>query len=265
MPSGLPHPTCLMSITPTAPVDLAPPYTLVADQQKEASIPIHDENALKTPRWLMMDSVALAYGPILFGGAVAFMLSGIVAVQCIIFFKLYPDEGCIKTIMVTTVWALDIAQTAFILASFFHYFISPYVTLVGDRQLFMTCGHGKAIQTCVVHLFYAQKIYRSSGKNWWITGPIAVLACLRLLAATGTDTPHPVPGPPPDITFSSSGVVATVEMLRLGDWAAFIVPFTLHWFLFTSGPLLSAVTDIVITLCLCHYLRKIRRLSTSSV
>ncbi|KAJ7448487.1 hypothetical protein FB451DRAFT_1411235 [Mycena latifolia] len=207
-----------------------------------------------------MDSVPLAYGPILFGGALAFMLSGIVAVQCIIFFKLYPDEARTKKIMVATVWALDIGQTAFILASFFHYFIvhfgdssilnnipwstaSPYVTLVGDRPLLMICVHGKAMQTCVVHLFYAQKIYRSSGKNWWITGPIAVLACLRLLAAT----------------------VATVEILRLGDWAAFMTPFTPHWFLFTLGPFLSAVTDIVITLCLCHYLRKIRRLSTSSV
>ncbi|KAJ7691540.1 hypothetical protein B0H17DRAFT_934929, partial [Mycena rosella] len=36
-------------------------------------------------------------------------------------------------------------------------------------------------------------------------------------------------------------------------------------FLFTMGLFLSAVTDLIITLCLCYFLRKIRRLSTSTV
>ncbi|KAJ7614268.1 hypothetical protein DFH06DRAFT_1484372 [Mycena polygramma] len=46
----------------------------------------------------------------------------------------------------------------------------------------------------------AQKIYRSSGRNLFITGAIVCLACLRLLAA----------------------IMATVEMLRLGLWEPFI-------------------------------------------
>ncbi|KAJ7710166.1 hypothetical protein B0H14DRAFT_2646144 [Mycena olivaceomarginata] len=68
-----------------------------------------------------MGSVALFYGTILWGAAVALMLSGIVPVHCIIFFKLYPDELSLKTAMVATVW-LDAAQSAFILA-LFHYFV----------------------------------------------------------------------------------------------------------------------------------------------
>jgi len=97
------------------------------------------------------------------------------------------------------------------------------------------------MQTCVVHLFYAQKIYRSSGKNWFITGPIVCLASLRLLVA----------------------IVATIEMLHLGRWDAFFQPFPR--FLFTAGLSLSAGTDMIITVCLCFYLRKIRKLSSSSV
>ncbi|KAJ7342404.1 hypothetical protein DFH08DRAFT_1082023 [Mycena albidolilacea] len=192
-----------------------------------------------------MNTLALTYGPILLGGAVAFLLSGIVAVQCIIFFKLYPDESGFKTTMVATVWTLDVAQSAFIGASLFDYFIVNF----GDAAFMHTIIPGSialtilltATQTCVVHLFYAQKIHRSSDKNVLISGPIVCLACLRLLAA----------------------IAATVEMLRLGKWVAFLNPYPRS--LFTLGLSLSAGTDLIITICLCYYLRKIRKLSSSSV
>ncbi|KAJ6589713.1 hypothetical protein B0H19DRAFT_1227081 [Mycena capillaripes] len=194
---------------------------------------------------MTMNPVAFAYGPILFGGAVAFRLSGIVAVQCIIFFKLYPDEGGVKTAMVAFVWVLDISQTFFIMASLFNYFIVHFGEFATIQDIIpwsiaLTILI-TAMQTCVVHLFYAQKIYRSSGKNWFITGPIICLASLRLLAA----------------------IVATAEMLKLGHWSAFSKPYPR--FLFTAGLSLSAGTDMTITICLCYYLRKIRKLSSSSV
>ncbi|KAJ7481331.1 hypothetical protein B0H11DRAFT_1224901 [Mycena galericulata] len=185
-----------------------------------------------------------SYGPILSGGAVALMLSGIVAVQCIIFFKLYPDEAGIKTAMVATVWALDLAQTGFILASLFHFFVIHF----GDTSVMADIPWTialtilvTAMQTCVVHLFYANKIHRSSGRNWFITAPIVCLASLRLLAA----------------------LLATAEMIHLGVWNDFAKPYP-H-FLFTAGLSLSAGTDAIITICLCYYLRKIRKLSSSSV
>ncbi|KAJ7662832.1 hypothetical protein DFH06DRAFT_358455 [Mycena polygramma] len=193
-----------------------------------------------------MDSVALTLGPILFGGAVALMLSGVVAVQCIIFFKLYPDEGRIKTTMVATVWTLDAAQSCFILASLSDYFIAHFGDHTTARQNLIPWSIAltillTAMQTCVVHLFYAQSIYRSSGKNWYLTGPIVCLASLRLLAA----------------------IVATIEMLHLRRWDAFSKPYPR--LLFTAGLSLSAATDAIITACLCYYLRKIRKLSSSSV
>ncbi|KAJ7182258.1 hypothetical protein C8R43DRAFT_966626 [Mycena crocata] len=172
------------------------------------------------------------------------MLSGVVAVQCIIFFKLYPDEAGIKTAMVATVWSLDLAQSAFILASLYNYFVKHF----GNRLALASIPWSialtilvTAMQTCVVHLFYAHKIFRASGNNWLITVPIMVLASLRLLAA----------------------IIATAEMLKHGVWSAFHNPYPR--FLFTTGLSLSAGTDMIITVCLCYYLRRIRRLSSSSV
>ncbi|KAJ6535563.1 hypothetical protein B0H19DRAFT_1271305 [Mycena capillaripes] len=191
-----------------------------------------------------MNSLALTLGPILFGGAVALVLSGVVAVQCIIFFKLYPDETRLKTALVAAVWMLDVTHSSFILISLIDYFVvhfndTTYLLLIPwSLALTMLLT---AIQTCVVHLFYAEKIYRSSEKNWLLTGPIVCLASMRLLAA----------------------IIATIEMLHLGRWTAFSDPYPR--LLFTTGLSLSAAADMIITACLCYYLRKIRKLTSSSV
>ncbi|KAJ6450774.1 hypothetical protein C8R45DRAFT_1113895 [Mycena sanguinolenta] len=192
-----------------------------------------------------MSSVGLGYAPILFGGAVALMLSGIVAVQCIIFFRSYPDESNFRTAIVATVWTLDTAQSGFILASLFDYFVVHFgdfafaqINIPWSIALTILVT---AMQTCVGHLYYAQKIHLLSRKNWWLTGPIICLASLRLLAA----------------------IVATAEMLKLMQWDAFSEPYPR--LLFTSGLSLSAGTDLIITTCLCYYIRKIRKPSSPSV
>ncbi|KAF7349611.1 Glycoside hydrolase [Mycena sanguinolenta] len=158
-----------------------------------------------------MSSVALFYAPILFGGAMALMLSGIAAVQCIIFFRLYPNESSLKIVLVAIVCT--------------EYMLTVRV-LKGYANL------------CCTSLLRAEDI---PVKNWWLTGPIICLASLRLLAA----------------------IVATAEMLKLKRWDAFSKPYPR--LLFTSGLSLSAGTDLIITICLCYYLRKIRKLSSSSV
>ncbi|CAK5262052.1 unnamed protein product [Mycena citricolor] len=189
----------------------------------------------------------LTYTPILFGGALALLLSGIVAVQCIIFFKLYPDESRWKTWMVRLVWIIDISHTTFILVALYDYFVRHF----GDTSFTAWIPWSIAftilfttIQTCIVHLFYAAKIYRSSGKNLWITVPIITLALARQIAA----------------------VAATFEMFHYRRWQAFGDPDHLGpRLLFTIGLSLSGITDALITVCLCYYLRKIRILSSSSV
>ncbi|KAF8149301.1 hypothetical protein K438DRAFT_1988931 [Mycena galopus ATCC 62051] len=161
-----------------------------------------------------MNSVTLIYGPVLLGGAVALTLSGIVAAQCILFFKLYsnPDESGFKIAMVGLVWTLDAAQSAFILASLFDYFIVHF----GD--------------------FRTESVIPCKSKE-------LVINRTNCLYCESPPSRNP--------------------WLRLKTWAAFSHPYPR--LLFTAGLCLSAGTDMVITLCLCYYLRKIRKLSSSSV
>ncbi|KAJ7830689.1 hypothetical protein B0H13DRAFT_2371830 [Mycena leptocephala] len=133
-----------------------------------------------------MASLTLTYGPLLFGGAAALILSGIVSVQCLIYFKSYSQRG-IKKATVLVVWILDVLQSAFILASLCHYFVTHF----GDTSVLAVIPWSvaltilvtvRAIQTWIVHLFYARTIHRSSGKNWVITSPVVLFATLQLLA-----------------------------------------------------------------------------------
>ncbi|CAK5282807.1 unnamed protein product [Mycena citricolor] len=74
--------------------------------------------------------IPLTLGALLVGGSVALFLSGVVAVQCIIFFKLYPGEGVRSRAMVLSVWLLDSLHSAFIVTSLYIYFIR----LFGDAS-----------------------------------------------------------------------------------------------------------------------------------
>ncbi|KAF7341475.1 hypothetical protein MVEN_01884800 [Mycena venus] len=209
-----------------------------------------------------MVDVASTLGALLVGGAVALVLSGIVSVQCIIFYKLYPNEIRIRKLMVVAVWyahsasspllvhlrpgirrLLDLLHSAFIVASLFDYFIHFFGNT--DRIGYIPSSIAlsvvvTAMQTMIAHWYFAHKIYKSSERNWWITGPIVLLAFLRLLAAS----------------------VSTTEMIRLHAYAVFNHKYP-GW-IFTTGLSLSAAVDIIITVCLCYFLQKMRRRTASN-
>ncbi|KAJ7120608.1 hypothetical protein C8R43DRAFT_1241613 [Mycena crocata] len=190
-----------------------------------------------------MTDVAWTLGAILVGGSIALVLSGIVTVQCIIFYKLYPNEIRIQNVMVLIVWLLDLLHSAFIVTSFFNYCISffgdrtriDYIPWCVALSVVITAG-----QTLITHWYFAQKIYKSSGNNWWITGPIVLLAFLRLFAAC----------------------VSGTEMIRLHRYSAFNEKYPGR--VFTTGLSLSAAVDIVITAWLCYFLRKMRGRTAST-
>ncbi|GLB43778.1 hypothetical protein LshimejAT787_1402900 [Lyophyllum shimeji] len=181
--------------------------------------------------------ISSTYGALLLGGSVAFALSGIVGLQCVIYFKLYPDDLAKVKAMVCAVWTLDLTHSAFIIASLINYF----VTYFGERERIDYIPWSiafsvvvTAIQTFIAHCFFALKILKSSNKNWFITAPIVILALLRLLAAS----------------------VSTVEMVRLHQYSAFTKRYP-GW-VFTTGLCLSAGTDVIITGWLCYFLREMR-------
>ncbi|KAJ7473599.1 hypothetical protein B0H11DRAFT_2036491 [Mycena galericulata] len=191
-----------------------------------------------------MTNIAWTLGALLVGGSIALLLSGIVTVQCIIYFKLYPNEPRLRNVMVATVWILDLSHSAFIVTSLYDYLILFF----GDRARIAIIPWSialsvlvTAIQTLIVHWYFAHKIYQSSGKNWWVTGPIALLAFLRLFAAS----------------------VSTTEMIRLHRYGAFNEKYP-GW-IFTTGLSLSAGVDIIITAWLCYFLQKMRRRTASTL
>jgi len=191
-----------------------------------------------------MTDVAWTLGALLVGGSIALVLSGIVTVQCIIYFKLYPNEARIRNLVVVAVWILDLLHSTFIVTSLYDYFIHFF----GDYSRIAIIPWSialsvvvTAIQTLIVHWYFAHKIYQSSERNWWITGPIVLLAFLRLLAASGS----------------------TTEMIRLHRYAVFNEKYP-GW-IFTTGLSLSASVDIIITAWLCYFLQKMRRRTASTM
>ncbi|KAJ6505687.1 hypothetical protein C8R47DRAFT_134151 [Mycena vitilis] len=191
-----------------------------------------------------MVDIAATLGALLVGGCVALVLSGIISVQCIIFYRLYANESRRTSLMVFTVWLLDMLHSAFIVTSFFDYFISffgdttriDHIPWSVALSVVVTAG-----QTLIVHWYFTHKIYESSGKNWWITAPIALLAFLRLFAAS----------------------ISTSEMIILHRYSAFNLKYP-GW-VFTTGLSLSASVDIIITGWLCYFLQKMRRRTASTL
>ncbi|KAF7308032.1 hypothetical protein MKEN_01165400 [Mycena kentingensis (nom. inval.)] len=188
--------------------------------------------------------VPTTLGALLVGGSIALILSGILAVQCIVFFKLYPNDVRIRRAMVLVVWLLDILHSTFIVTSLFIYFIDFF----GDRSRIDYIPWSIALsvvvtaaQTLIAHWYYAHKIYNSSGKNWWITAPIIALAFGRLLAAS----------------------VSTYEMIHKQRYSVFADHYP-GW-VFTTGLSLSASVDVIITGCLCYFLRKMGKRTSSTL
>ncbi|KAJ7789196.1 hypothetical protein B0H14DRAFT_3503267 [Mycena olivaceomarginata] len=190
-----------------------------------------------------MVDVAPTLGALLVGGAIGLVLSGIVTVQCIIFYNLYPNEIRIRRLTVLAVWLLDLLHSTFIVISLYDYcvlFFGNTTRLDYIPWSVALSVVATAIQTLIVHWYFAHKIYKSSGNNWWITAPIVLLAFLRLFAAS----------------------VSTTEMIRLHQFSAFTQRYP-GW-VFTTGLSLSAAVDIIITASLCFILQKMRRRTAST-
>lgn len=152
-------------------------------------------------------------------------LSGGVAVQVVVYFKLYPMDPIFVKSLVLTTWFLDTLHTSLIWATLFQYLIFHF----GDLEqidyitwnLALTVAF-TAVLTFLVHCFLAHRIWRLSRRNLYLTIPIVTLAVLRLVSACAT----------------------TGEMTRIHSFTRFKAEF--RW-LFTLGLALSSTVDILIT------------------
>ncbi|VDC07742.1 unnamed protein product [Peniophora sp. CBMAI 1063] len=175
-------------------------------------------------------------GAILLGGFISMALSGVVACQAFLYFRMYGDKDkrSVK-LLVYLVWALDAVHTALIAASLWDYFALSFGEQKTDYvnvETALTVAFTATI-TFIVHLFFAYRVLRLSKYNWWCTGPITALAFCRLIAA----------------------IVSTYELASLASYSAFAEKA--GW-VFTLGLALSATLDVLITAAMFYYLQMSR-------
>ncbi|KAK0219257.1 hypothetical protein IW262DRAFT_1559753 [Armillaria fumosa] len=134
----------------------------------------------------MSANLSTTYGAVTIGALSASLLSGAVAIQTILYYKLYPSDSIRVKILVFAVWLLDLSHTCFVWVSLWDMIISDYGrldTIPWSPPLRSTCR---------------RLISAVSKRNWFLTCPI-------------------VSGPYCCLT--------TSEMLRLKTYSAFKADF----------------------------------------
>ncbi|XP_006458725.1 hypothetical protein AGABI2DRAFT_134390 [Agaricus bisporus var. bisporus H97] len=173
----------------------------------------------------LLGSVVGTYGALFLGGFFASILSGLVALQVLVYFKLYNNDARHLKALVLIIWVLDMFHTALVLAGLWDYLIKNFGLSDRIDTIPWTLSGTVAVTgilTCIVHFFYSGRIFKLSRQNYYIAVPICTLAVCRLVSASAT----------------------TAEMVLTGSFHEFRSKF--YW-LFTLGLGLSSVVDIIIT------------------
>jgi hypothetical protein len=181
-------------------------------------------------------SIPKTLGALLIGGLFASMLSGFVIIQVVVYFKTYQSDHNRLKILVLAVWLLDTCHTICIWLSLWSYFIDYYGNFLHIDDIHWSLALSvlfPAFLTLLVHIFFAQRIFMLSKRNYILTIPIVVLAILRLVSAC----------------------VTTSFMLRLGTFTTFKADVK---FIFTTGLALSTSVDVIITASLFVLLQSSR-------
>lgn len=178
-------------------------------------------------------TVATTYGAILLGTCFGCALTGVVFVQCVLYYKLYPGDYAWTKFLVFVVWGLDLSHTVLIIVTSWQSVISGFDKPENMDLIPPALGLSVAVTAAVtflVHCFFANRI-RKLMKNSYIAVPVVILAFCRLLAAC----------------------CSTSEIIRLKHYSLFIRPYP-AW-IFTTGVTLSASVEIIITMTMIIFLR----------
>ncbi|KAJ7749424.1 hypothetical protein B0H16DRAFT_874162 [Mycena metata] len=140
-----------------------------------------------------MSQYTLFTGPILVGTQFNWLLLGILSLQVYNFHLSFPNERKAIKILVYTIFALDVAQTA--ISS--HFAFETLVLHWGDPNILLQLPWSSAAgpfftatTSATVQIFFAWRIYALKGQNRLavgISGFIVVLALMQSLCAIITD------------------------------------------------------------------------------
>ncbi|KAF8131422.1 hypothetical protein EV363DRAFT_1431409 [Boletus edulis] len=177
-------------------------------------------------------TVSTVYGAILLGTCFGCGLTGIVFVQCILYYKLYPNDFAWTKALVFAVWTFDMMHTICIICATWESVIANFNQPEKMDEIPPALGLSVAVTAAVtfmVHCFFANRI-RLLTKKWYIAVPVVFLAFLRLFAAC----------------------VSTGEIIHLKRYSLFIKPYP-SW-VFTLGVTLSASVEVIITTIMVIFL-----------
>jgi hypothetical protein len=148
------------------------------------------------------------------------------------YFQHYQDDKPSSKLMVAVVWFLDVLHTITVFTSDWLWLIEHFGEVGISNWIPWSLGVTvvlTAMVTIIVHGFFIFRIHGLSRGNWFVVGPILVLAVVRLGFASTT----------------------CAKMLVYADFGTFVD--NVAW-VFTMGLVTSSILDVVITLCLLWYL-----------
>ncbi|TFK35329.1 hypothetical protein BDQ12DRAFT_635230, partial [Crucibulum laeve] len=185
-----------------------------------------------------------SHGALLIGVLFAIGFSGIVSVQTILYFRLYPlqDTKGLKS-LVLFVWILDFCHSGFICAAIWDYFIINFGNAPEIDFIPFTLCLLYHLNFCAVHSFFAHRIYLLSNKNWYITSPVVSSRVLKC-------------------EYSSASFFLFLRLFRMKLQSLSIFRERFTW-VFSVGLALSSTADIWVTLSLFFLLRSSRSRSLS--
>ncbi|KDQ51151.1 hypothetical protein JAAARDRAFT_199368 [Jaapia argillacea MUCL 33604] len=133
-----------------------------------------------------MGDVGVVLGAVLCGGFVSLALTGIVNMQAFSYFRRYKSDYTRVRLTVLVVWYVPtptMSNTSLVCSANWQYLINHW----GDNQIFdhislpiaLSVGT-TAMITFIIHSFFIRRVLVLSNGNWFICGPMFLLAFLRL-------------------------------------------------------------------------------------
>ncbi|KAF9064116.1 hypothetical protein BDP27DRAFT_1450942 [Rhodocollybia butyracea] len=180
-------------------------------------------------------STKSSLGAILVGFPLALVLSGILIAQTAVYFRSPKSSDTWRmSLLVTAFLVFDLLHSILLWNSAWEWFITEAgsnADLIPTTMALTILITG--ISTFVAHSVYSWRIFRFSGRNYWITVPIVVFAALRVVSAT----------------------VTTVFMIKTKSFERF--RHEIGW-VFTTGLALSCAVDILIACVMTIILKQNR-------
>ncbi|KAH6910986.1 hypothetical protein BKA70DRAFT_1269100 [Coprinopsis sp. MPI-PUGE-AT-0042] len=181
----------------------------------------------------VQEDLSSTYGALLLGGFISACFTGAVVVQTLIYYKVFPLDRPLSKLLVAIVCLLDMVHSTLVWSGIWEHLIRRPRTLADIDYIPLSISLSIVVTaslTFLVHLFFADRIYRLSAGKWHLTAIIIMLAAARLAFAC----------------------VTSAQMIRLRSFNEFV---EVSSWSFTLGLALSSAVDIIVTASLFFLLR----------